>query len=106
MRSTIVRKISFVMVALCAIVGLVVVSGCGESDGVLPESIREKVLPPPSIGISFREGFLSDAVMQVHNISDKRIMIHIHVSYPPTSEEKIWISLLHPTHQKSMELLN
>ena len=88
MRSTIVRKISFVMVALCAIVGLVVVSGCGESDGVLPKSIREKVLPPPPIGISFREGFLSDAVMQVHNISDKRIMIHIHVSYPPTSEEK------------------
>ena len=88
MRRTIVRKISFGIVALCAIAGLVVVSGCDKAGGVLPEPIREKVLPPPPIGISFRTGFLSDAVMQVHNLSDKRIMINIHVSYPPTSEGK------------------
>lgn len=42
----------------------------------------------PPISISFREGFLSDNVLQVHNPSDRVIKIHIHVSYPPTSEEK------------------
>ena len=40
------------------------------------------------IGLTFRNGFWSDGVLQVHNLSDKRILIHIHVEYPPTAEEK------------------
>ena len=86
-------KITLGLVALCAITGLMSVVGCDKGSNVLPDYVREKVNPPPPIGISFRDGFLSDSVMKVHNLSDKRIMINIHVSYPPTSEEKkTWIS--------------
>lgn len=86
MGNIIVRKVTFGLLALCAIAGLMYV--------------REKVSPPPPIGISFRVGFLSDNVMQVRNLSDKHIMINIHVSYPPTSEE---LSMVFPISPNSTE---
>ena len=96
MRNIIVRKVTFGLLALYAIAGLMSTAGCDEGSNVLPDYVREKVSPPPPIGISFRVGFLSDNVMQVHNLSDKRIMINIHVSYPPTSEEKNMVFPISP----------
>ena len=66
-------KIKTMVVALLT---AILLSGCGDIGG-----------SKPPLGVSFRTGFLSDAVLQVHNLSDSRVMIHIHAVYPPTSEE-------------------
>lgn len=41
----------------------------------------------PPIDITFRGGHLSNAVMKIHNLSDKRVMIHIEAAYPKTQEK-------------------
>jgi hypothetical protein len=54
----------------------------------------------PPIDITFRGGHLSNAVMKVHNLSDKRVMIHIEAADPKTSEKVAYAYSIPPNSER------
>lgn len=67
MRNRIVRKLAFGLIALSAIVGSIVVSGCDLGNNT------------PPVSLTFRESLLKGYVLQLHNRSSNRVVAHVYV---------------------------
>ena len=84
---TIVRKVTLGLVALCVLIGLMAVSGCGEGSG--DDSIGAIVgLVPPPVSVTFRESLMKGYVLQLHNRSSNRITARVYVENKLLNQSK------------------
>ena len=80
-------KVTLGLVALCVLIGLMAVSGCGEGSG--DDSIGAIVgLVPPPVSVTFRESLMKGYVLQLHNRSSNRITARVYVENKLLNQSK------------------
>ena len=101
---TIVRKVTLGLGALCVLIGLMAVSGCGEGSGDGSIGARVGLVPPP-VSVTFRESLMKGYVLQLHNRSSNRITASVYVENKRLNQSKSAAVGIAPNEMNELGLL-